>query len=61
MGARSAAATEGHCAGLQIGDDQWSQLEREAKAGRGGRAEAESRGVSPAERGPNDNVFFEAR
>ena len=36
---------------LQIGEDQWSQLEREAEwQVEAARAEAESRGISPPER-----------
>jgi 2-oxoisovalerate dehydrogenase E1 component len=44
---------------LQIGEDQWSQLEREAEwQVDAARAEAESRGVSPPER-VTTNVFFD--
>ena len=44
---------------LQIGEDQWATLEREAEwQVEAARAEAESRGVSPPER-VTTNVFFE--
>jgi 2-oxoisovalerate dehydrogenase E1 component len=44
---------------LQIGEDQWAQLEREAEwQVEAARAEAESRGVSPPER-VTTKVFFE--
>ncbi len=48
-----------HCAALQIGDDQWSTLEREVEwQVEAARAEAENRGVAPPER-VTANVFFE--
>jgi 2-oxoisovalerate dehydrogenase E1 component len=48
-----------HCAALQIGDDEWSTLEREVEwQVEAARAEAESRGVAPPER-VAANVFFE--
>ena len=48
-----------HCAALQIGDDQWETLAREAEwQVEAARAEAESRGISPPER-VTTNVFFE--
>jgi 2-oxoisovalerate dehydrogenase E1 component len=44
---------------VQIGDDQWSQLKREAEwQVEAARAEAESRGISPPER-VTTNVFFD--
>jgi 2-oxoisovalerate dehydrogenase E1 component len=48
-----------HCAALQIGEDQWSNLEREVEwQVEAARAEAESRGVAPPER-VTANVFYE--
>ena len=59
MGARSAAEAEDAIAPLQVGEDAWADLEREAAwQVAGGLTEAEARGVSS----PDDvmrHVFFE--
>ncbi len=48
-----------HCAALQLGDDQWNSLNREAEwQVEAARVEAENRGISPPER-VTENVFFE--
>ena len=48
-----------HCAGMQLGDDLWESLTREAEwQVEVARTEAESRGISPPER-VTANVFFE--
>ena len=48
-----------HCARLQIGDDAWADLEREAAwQVQAGVAEAEARGISPPEK-VTTNVFYE--
>ena len=58
MGARPAAEAQGFVGNVQIGDEQWSDLEREAAwQVEAARAEAEARGVSPPE--TSQPGFFE--